>query len=41
MKITQMGLGTTRLKNINEQFPAQDILIQSGQLMQFGTGIYV
>ena len=40
MKITQMGLGTTRLKNINEQFPAQDILIQSGQLMQFGTGIY-
>lgn len=40
MKITQMGLGTTRLKNVNEQFPAQDILIQSGQLLQFGTGIY-
>ena len=40
MKIKQMGLGTTRLQNINEQFPAQDILIQSGQLLQFGTGIY-
>lgn len=40
MKIKQMGLGATRLQNINEQFPAQDILIQSGQLVQFGTGIY-
>lgn len=40
MKISQMGLGTTRLKNINEQFPAQDILIQSGQLLQYGAGIY-
>lgn len=40
MKISQMGLGTTRLKNINEQFPTQDILVQSGQLLQFGTGIY-
>ena len=40
MKVSQMGLGTTRLKNVNEQFPAQDILVQSGQLLQFGTGIY-
>ena len=40
MKVSQMGLGITRLKNINKQFPAQDILVQSGQLLQFGTGIY-
>lgn len=40
MKISQMGLGKTRLQSINSQFPAQDILIQSGQLLQFGTGIY-
>lgn len=40
MKIDEMGIGTTRLQNINEQFPAQDILIQSGQLVQYGSGIY-
>lgn len=40
MKVSQMGLGKTRLKNINEQFPAQDILVQSGQLIQYGSGIY-
>lgn len=40
MKLSQLGLGVTRLKNINEQFPAQDILVQSGQLVQYSTGVY-
>lgn len=40
MKLSQMGMGVTRLKNINKQFPAQDILIQSGQIVQYGTGVY-
>lgn len=40
MKLSQIGMGTTRLQNIDEQFPAQDILVQSGQLVQYGSGIY-
>lgn len=40
MKLSQLGIGVTRLQNIDETFPAQDILLQSGQLIQFGTGIY-
>lgn len=40
MKLSQSGMGVTRLQNIDENFPAQDILLQSGQLVQFGTGIY-
>ena len=35
-----MGIGTTRLQNIDEQFPVQDILVQSGQLVQYASGIY-
>lgn len=38
MKLSQLGIGVTRLQNINETFPAQDILLQSGQLIKFGTG---
>ncbi|MBR3134424.1 MAG: hypothetical protein IKG56_03090 [Clostridia bacterium] len=40
MKLSQIGMGTTRLQNIDEQFPVQDILVQSGQLVQYGSGIY-
>lgn len=40
MKLSNMGLGTTRLQNIDEQFPVQDILVQSGQLVQYASGIY-
>ena len=40
MKLSQVGMGVTRLQNIDETFPAQDILVQSGQIVQYGAGIY-
>ena len=40
MKLSQSGIGVTRLQNIDEVFPAQDILVQSGQIIQYGAGIY-
>lgn len=29
-----------RINNLDDMYPAQDILLQSGQLVQYGTGIY-
>lgn len=40
MKLSKMSMKNVRIKNLNEQFPAQDILVQSGQLVQYGSGIY-
>lgn len=40
MKLSQSGIGVTRLQNLDEMFPAQDILLQSGQLVQYGAGIF-
>ena len=40
MRLSQAGIGITRLQNVDKMFPAQDILLQSGQIVQFGTGIY-
>lgn len=40
MRLSQAGLGVTRLEKIDTQFPAQDILVQSGQLVQYGAGLY-
>jgi len=40
MKLSQSGIGVTRLQNLDKMFPAQDILLQSGQLVQYGAGIF-
>lgn len=40
MKLSQTGLGTIRVNNIDKAYPAQDILMQTNQLVQYGTGIY-
>ncbi len=40
MRLSKSGLGKTRLKNVDNMFPVQDILEQSGQIVQYGTGIY-
>lgn len=40
MRLSQAGLGTMRINNLDEMFPVQDILLQTGQLVQYGTGIY-
>lgn len=40
MKLSQAGIGNIKLNITDPMYPAQEILIQSGQLIQFGTGIY-
>ena len=40
MKLSQSGMGTMRIHNLDEMYPVQDMLLQSGQLLQYGTGIY-
>ena len=40
MRLSQAGIGVTRLQNLDEMYPAQDILLQSGQLVQYAAGVY-
>lgn len=40
MKLSQTGLGTIRVNNLDKSYPAQDTLLQTNQLVQYGTGIY-
>jgi hypothetical protein len=39
MKLSQTGMGNTKLNNIDEMYPGQSILLQTGQLVQYGAGI--
>lgn len=40
MRLSKTGMSTTKLSNIDEMYPGQSILLQSGQLSQVGAGIY-
>ena len=40
MKLSKTGMGTTKLNNIDEMYPGQSILLQSGQLVQYGAGLF-
>lgn len=40
MKVSNIGLIETKIKKIDEQFPVQDMLLQTGQIEQFASGIY-
>ena len=40
MKLSQTGMGATKLNNIDEMYPAQSILLQTGQLVQYGAGLF-
>ena len=40
MKLSQTGMGTTKLNNIDEMYPGQSILLQTGQMVQYGAGIF-
>ena len=40
MKLTQTGMGSTKLNNIDEMYPGQSILLQTGQLVQYGAGLF-
>lgn len=40
MKVSQIGLIPKKLKNLDSQFPVQDMLVQTGQIDQFSSGVY-
>ena len=40
MRISKMGMKNVKLNNLDEMYPAQDILIQTGQVKQYGSGVY-
>lgn len=40
MKVSNIGLISKKLEQLDVQFPVQDMLLQTGQLMQFTSGIY-
>lgn len=40
MRVSQIGIITKKKLKLDEQFPVQDMLIQTGQLEQFGSGVY-
>lgn len=35
-----MGIKNIKLSNLDEMYPAQDILMQTGQIKQYGSGVY-
>lgn len=40
MKLSKTGMGNTKLNNIDEMYPGQSILLQTGQMVQYGAGIF-
>ncbi len=40
MKLSQTGMGVTKLNNLDEMYPGQSILLQTGQLVQYGAGLF-
>ena len=40
MKLSQTGMGTIKLNNIDKMYPGQSILLQTGQLVQYGAGLF-
>ena len=40
MKLSKTGIGNTKLSNIDEMYPGQSILMQTGQLVQYGAGLF-
>lgn len=40
MRLSQTGMGTTKLNNIDKMYPGQSILLQTGQLVQYGAGLF-
>ena len=40
MKLSKAGIKNARIKVVDPSYPAQDILLQSGQLLQYSSGIY-
>lgn len=40
MKLSQTGMGNIKINNIDEMYPGQSILLQTGQLVQYGAGLF-
>ena len=40
MKLSQTGMGNIKLNNTDEMYPGQSILLQTGQLVQYGAGLF-
>ncbi|MBP3502858.1 MAG: hypothetical protein J6K42_05245 [Clostridia bacterium] len=40
MRVSKMGMKNVKLSNLDEMYPAQDILIQTNQVKQYGSGVY-
>jgi prolyl-tRNA synthetase len=40
MFLSKMGFEPNKLANLDEMFPAQDLLLQTGQLVQYASGIF-
>ena len=40
MRVSRMGMKNVKLSNLDEMYPAQDILIQTNQVRQYGSGVY-
>lgn len=40
MRLSQTGMGNTKLNNLDEMYPGQSILLQTGQLVQYGAGLF-
>ena len=40
MRLSQTGMGVTKLNNLDEMYPGQSILLQTGQLVQYGAGLF-
>ena len=40
MRLSQTGMGSIKLNNIDEMYPGQSILLQTGQLVQYGAGLF-
>ena len=40
MKLSKTGMGNTKLNNLDEMYPGQSILLQTGQMVQYGAGIF-
>ena len=40
MRTSKMGMKNIKLSNLDEMYPAQDMLMQSGQIKQYGSGVY-
>ena len=40
MKVSQIGLISKKISKLDDQFPVQDMLLQTGQLEQYTSGVF-